>query len=147
MNSITYKVIFREKENIDASERSLTFANVISKSYFYLPPNFISSMKALSEQKNNIIYFQNISEVIIQGWERDPPFFSYFFLILLLTKKKEKMEGFLIGNIKKLKGDILIGVWPINRDLDDFNLKSVKKYFNDILTNYDDFRKIVLIHS
>jgi hypothetical protein len=147
MNSITYKVIFREKENIDASERSLTFANVISKNYFYLPPNFISSMKVLSEQKNNIIYFQNISEVIIQGWERDPPLFSYFLLILLLTKKKEKKEGFLIGNIKKLKGDILIGVWPINRTLDDFNLKSVKRTFNDILTNYDDFRKIVLIHS
>ena len=147
MNNVTYKVIFREKKIINASEQSLTFANVISKNYLYLPSNFISSIKTMSEQNINVIYFQNISEVIIQGWEKDPPLFNYYLVILLITKKEEKKEGFLIGNIKKLKGDILIGVWPIIKELEDFKSKSIQRYFNDILANYEDFSKIVLIHS
>ena len=147
MNNVTYKVIFREKKIINASEQSLTFANVISKNYLYLPSNFISSIKTMSEQNINVIYFQNISEVIIQGWEKDPPLFNYYLVILLISKKEEKKEGFLIGNIKKLKGDILIGVWPIIKELEDFKSKSIQRYFNDILANYEDFSKIVLIHS
>ena len=147
MNNVTYKVIFREKKIINASEQSLTFTNVISKNYLYLPSNFISSIKTMSEQNINVIYFQNISEVIIQGWEKDPPLFNYYLVILLISKKEEKKEGFLIGNIKKLKGDILIGVWPIIKELEDFKSKSIQRYFNDILANYEDFSKIVLIHS
>ena len=140
-------MIFREKENIDVSEHSLTFANVISKNYLYLPSNFISSIKTLSDQSDNIIYFQNISEVIVQGWEKEPLLFNHYLVILLISKKEEKKEGFLIGNMKKVKGDILIGVWPNNRELNDFNSKSIQRYFNDILANYEDFSKIVLIHS
>jgi hypothetical protein len=126
-NNITYKVIFREKQSFNASEQSLTFVNIISKNYLYIPSNFISTVKILSEQNNNVIYFQNIAEVIIQGWEYDPPLFNYYLVILLITKKEEKKEGFLIGNIKKLKGDILIGVWPFIREF--------------------DYSKIALIHS
>lgn len=146
-NNITYKVIFREKQSFNASEQSLTFVNIISKNYLYIPSNFISMVKTLSEQSNNVIYFQNIAEVIIQGWENDPPLFNYYLVILLITKKEEKKEGFLIGNIKKLKGDILIGAWPILREFDDFSSRSVQKYFNNILTNYNDYSKIALIHS
>lgn len=146
-NDITYKVIFREKQLLNASEQSLTFINIISKNYLYIPSNFISTVKTLSEQNNNIIYFQNIAEVIIQGWESGPPLFNYYLVILLITKKEEKKEAFLIGNVKKLKGDILIGLWPITRELDDFSSRSVQKYFNNILTNYNDYSKIALIHS
>ena len=147
MNNVTYKVIFREKEIINASEQSLTFANILSENYLFLPSNFISSIKTLSEQNNNVIYFQNISEIIVQGWENDPLLFNFYLVILLIPKKEGNKEGFLIANIKKLKGDILIGVWPINRELDDFNSKSIEKYFNKIITNYEDFSKIALIHS
>ena len=146
-NDVTYKVIFREKQPLNSSEQSLTFVNIISKNYIYIPTNFISSVKALSEQNNNVIYFQNIAEVIIQGWESSPPLFNYYLVILLITKKEEIKEGFLIGNMKKLKGDILIGVWPITREFNDFSSRSVQKYFDFILTNYNDYSKIALIHS
>ena len=147
MNNITYKVIFRDIEEIEIPEESLTFKNVISGNYIYIPSNFINSMKDLSEESEDIIYFQNISEVVIQSWDYNPPSFNYYIVLLLLSKKEEKKEGYLIGNIKKLKGDILMGIWPFNRDVEKINSKSIQKKFNNLINNYEEYRKVTIIHS
>ena len=147
MNNITYKVIFRDIEENESPEESLTFKNVITGTYIFIPSNFITSMRDLSEKSKDIIYFQNISEVIIQSWDRNPPSFNYYIVILLLSKRDENKEGYLIGNIKKLKGDILMGIWPFNRDVENINSKSIQNDFNDLLTNYEEYRKITIIHS
>ena len=147
MNNITYKVIFRDLEENEPSEESLTFKNVISSNYIFIPSNFITSMKDLSEKSKNVIYFQNISEVIIQSWGHNPPSFNYYIVLLLLSKREEKKEGYLIGNIKKLKGDVLMGIWPFNRDVEQINSKSIQNDFNNLLKNYEEYRKITIIHS
>ena len=147
MNNITYKVIFRDIEENETPEESLTFKNVISGNYIYIPSNFINSMKDLSEESEDIIYFQNISEVVIQSWDYNPPSFNYYIVLLLLSKKEEKKEGYLIGNIKKLKGDILMGIWPFNRDVEKINSKSIQKKFNNLINNYEEYRKVTIIHS
>ncbi|TFG22986.1 MAG: hypothetical protein EU532_13890 [Promethearchaeota archaeon] len=147
MNNITYKVIFRDLEESETSEESLTFKNVISTNYIFIPSNFITSMKDLSEKSENVIYFQNISEVIIQNWGHNPPSFNYYIVLLLLSKREEKKEGYLIGNIKKLKGDVLMGIWPFNRDVEKINSKSIQNDFNKLLNNYEEYRKITIIHS
>ena len=147
MNNITYKVIFRDMEENDSPEESLTFKNVISGNYIFIPSNFITSMRELSEKSEDVVYFQNISEVIIQSWDYNPPSFNYYIVLLLLSKKDKKKEGYLIGNIKKLKGDILMGIWPFNRDVENINSKLIQNDFNSLLTNYEEYSKITIIHS
>ena len=147
MNNITYKVIFRDIEENESPEESLTFKNVISGNYIFIPSNFFTSMRELSEKSEDVIYFQNISEVVIQSWDHNPPSFNYFIVLLLLSKKDEKKKGYLIGNIKKLKGDILMGIWPFNRNVEYINSKSIQNDFNNLLTNYQEYRKITIIHS
>lgn len=147
MNNITYKVIFRGSEEAEAPEQALIFKNVISNNLIYIPPDFITSIKALSEKSNDIIYFQNISEVVIQGWDHNPPNFNYYLVLLLLSRIGEEKEAFLIGNIKKIKGDILIGIWPFTKDVENINSKSIQYHFDSVITNFEDYRKISIIHS
>jgi len=147
MNNITYKVIFRDIEENETTEESLTFKNVISGNYIFIPSNFLISMKDLSEKSEDVIYFQNISEVIIQSWGHNPPSFNYYIVLLLLSKREGKKEGYLIGNIKKLKGDVLLGIWPFNRDIENINSKSIQNDFNNLLANYQEYGKITIIHS
>jgi hypothetical protein len=54
------------------------------------------------------------------------------------------MEGFLIGNAKKL-GDILIGVWPFKNDK-NITSEIIQKEFSK-LAEKNDIDKITLIYS
>ena len=115
MNPIFYKVIFRALNEHNASTFSLTFRNIIDLKPISIPSNYFSILKELSKKDKNIINFQNVQEVIKIGDSEQYYNFNYYIVLLFTNLENKKKEGFLIGNVKKL-GDILIGIWPFNKE-------------------------------
>ncbi|MFX1569785.1 MAG: hypothetical protein ACFFCV_15630 [Promethearchaeota archaeon] len=143
MDSIIYKVIFRaheqfEHKNLTLSFKSLEFKKPISIS------KFILELKNLSEIKQHIISFQNIEEVLIIGNPTIERTYNYYLVILYTHKSNKKKIGYLIGNVKNL-GDIIIGVWPFNRDLKDLSEEIVLESYNDMMQNPGNYTTICLI--
>ena len=72
----------------NSDDKSIVWINL--SNYIFIPSNFITSMKDLSEKSDEVIYFQNISEVVVQSWNRNPPSFNYYIVLLLLNKREDK---------------------------------------------------------
>jgi len=142
MDSIIYKVIFKAIEQIENKNLSLSFKYLSAKNPITIPAKFILELKSLSEKNDHVVYFQNIEEVIVVGNVKANFNFNYYLVVLFIINGEK--QGYLIGNIKNL-GDITIGIWPFNQQLSQMTPESIRKTYNNIINNPDNFSKICLI--
>ena len=146
MSSVNYKVIFNGSKDTENENLTLTFKKIDSSKIIGVSNAIISGLKNLSEKSKDIVVFQNIGEVIELGNVSSRNLYNYFYVLIYTHKSNAKKEGFLIGNLKK-KGDVIIGVWPFNKELDDPSPEDFLKAFNNIIKNPHDYSNISLILS
>ena len=144
MNSVIYKVVFRSYQQFENKNLTLSFKHIDSEKPISIPAKFILELKKISEKNNHIINFQNIEEVLIIGNPTIDHTYNYYIVILYTHKSNGKKIGFLIGNVKNL-GDIIIGVWPFNRDLKDLSEEIILESYNEMMQNPDNYNTICLI--
>jgi len=144
MDSIIYKVIFRAHEKFEHKNLTLSFRSLEFKKPISIPAKFTLELKKLSETNQHIISFQNIEEVLIIGNPTIDLTYNYYLVILYTHKSNKKKIGYLIGNVKNL-GDIIIGVWPFNRDLKDLSEGTILESYNDMMQNPGNYNTICLI--
>jgi hypothetical protein len=144
MNSIIYKVIFRALEQFESKNLTLSFRSLKLEKPISLPAKFFEDLEKKSEKDNHFINFQNIEEVLIIGNPILDYSYNYFLVILCTSKLDGKKTGYLIGNVKNL-GDIIIGVWPFNKQIKELTEDKVFDLFNEIIENPDKFSSICLI--
>lgn len=145
MSSINYKVIFKGELEESEKQFSLTFKHVDLNKPVHIPAQIILELKKLSKISQIVVFFQNIKEVVIIGKTAPLQNYNYYFVILFTNKSDGKKEGYLIGNVKKL-GDILIGIWPFNKDLlEESSATKITEKMNDLIKNPHEFNEICLI--
>ncbi len=144
MDSIIYKVIFRAHEQLEHKNISLSFKSLEFKKPISIPAKFTLELKKLSETNQHIITFQNIEEVLIIGNPIVDHTYNYYLVILYTHKLNGKKIGYLIGNVRNL-GDIIIGIWPFNRDLKDLSEDILLETYNDMMQNPSNYNTICLI--
>ncbi|MFX0076157.1 MAG: hypothetical protein ACFE96_11990 [Candidatus Hermodarchaeota archaeon] len=145
MSTIFYKVIFKGIKGESSESYSLTFKNIIREKPIHIPSQFFSSLKSLSQKQTNVINFQNISEVVKIGDSSDKYDFNYYIVVLFTSLADGEKEGFLVGNLKKL-GDILIGIWPFNKESNSLSSGLIFDKLNQ-LTAGIKFKDICVIYS
>lgn len=145
MSTIFYKVIFKGIKGDSSESYSLTFKNIIQEKPIHVPSQFFSTLKLLSQKQTNVINFQNIREVVKIGASRTNYDFNYYIVVLFTSLADGEKEGFLVGNLKKL-GDILIGIWPFNKENSSITSESILKKLN-LLTDGIKFKDISVIYS
>ncbi|KKM92149.1 hypothetical protein LCGC14_1221290 [marine sediment metagenome] len=144
MDFVIFKVIFSAFEQFQNKNLSLSFKNLVFKKPIKLPAKFISELKNLSETNNDIIYFQNIEEVILIGNLKSNYSYNHYYVILYTLKSSGEKKGYLIGNVKKF-GDILIGVWPFNKQLAYKSIENIIENYDDIIKKTHQYTKICVI--
>ena len=142
MSVPTYKVIFKGIKEIDENKLNLVFKGVRSDKRIYIPSQLILNLKENSKNVQNVISYQNISEVIKVGKDSTRLSYNYYFIILY-TSIGGKKKGFLIGNEKK-SGDILIGTWPFN---EEFPTEKISDIISNLVKNLENYKEICLISS
>jgi len=146
MNSINFKIIFKGSKDVENENLTLTFKKVNSTKNVSVPAAVISEIKNLSEKSENIIVFQNIEEVIEIGSDSSRELYNYYYILIYTYKSAVKKEGFLIGNRKK-KGDVIIGVWPFNKQVEEFSAEEIHETFNNLIKKPHEYSNISLILS
>ena len=131
MSLTVYKVIFKGNNETKEKNLTLTFKSVIY------------GLKKLSEINKNIVIIKNIDEITQFG--KDISLISYNYYFILLFQLKNKKTGFLIGNTKKM-GDILIGIWPFNREQTQISKEKVYETLDTIINKAHEYSKICLIN-
>ncbi|MFX1389698.1 MAG: hypothetical protein ACFE9Z_06510 [Promethearchaeota archaeon] len=144
MSSIIYKVIFKAIEQFENKNLTLSFRRLKLDRPIQIPRNCISKLKNISEQNNQIINFQNIEEVLVIGNPGNEYSYNYFLVLLYTEKNSGPRTGYLIGNTKSL-GDIIIGIWPFNLQINDLTLEKVLEDFSDVTDNPEKYSSICLI--
>ena len=144
MDSNIYKVIFKGLQNAESKKLTLSFKDIISDTPLKIPSQFILELKRLSEITQNIIYIQNIEQVLIIGNKKPIYSFNYYFLILYTYKKDGKREGFLVGNVKNW-GDIVIGLWPFNEKQIQAGSEQILDECHNLINNPQEYQNICLI--
>lgn len=148
MSSVIFKVVLKGNEQEERSPTDLfilTFKSIESSKIIKIPSHYISTLKSMSEDNKNIVSFQNIEEVIIIG-DLSKEYTINYYLVLLFTKESEsKRKGLLIANIKKL-GDVLVGIWPFNEDINYLNEDYVNQKFKDLIENKENYKDLVIIN-
>jgi hypothetical protein len=143
MSLTIYKVTFKGNNETKEKNLTLTFKSVISADPIKIPSGFILKLKKLSETNKNVVIFKNINDVIKFGQDSSLVSFNYYYI--LLFQLKNEMTGFLIGNVKKI-GDILLGIWPFNKQQNQLSTEKIRKRFNEFINNTYEYRKICLIN-
>ncbi len=138
---MVYKVIFKGSNKIEKEKLSLTFKEISFNSTLKIPNNYLKELKKKKNQQ--IITFQNIDAVLKFGSDSSIPNFNYYHVVLFLHKKRR--YGFLIGNLIQ-KGDIIIGVWPFNRELTQDSLKNLINTYEDLIDNPQNYQEICIIN-
>ena len=146
MSLVNFKVIFNGSKDIEDENLTLTFKKIDSTKNLYISNAIISELKNLSEKNKNVVVFQNIDEVIEIGNVSSRKLYNYFYVLIYTHKSVALKEGFLIGNLKK-KGDIIIGVWPFNKDITGFTPENFLKSINNLIKNPHEYSNISLILS
>ena len=146
MSSVNFKVIFNGRKDIEKENLTLTFKKIDSTKDISISNSIVSELKNLSEKSKNIVVFQNIDEVIEIGNVSSRKLYNYFYVLIYIHKLEAKKEGFLIGNLKK-KGDVIIGVWPFNKELLESSPEDLIKTINDLIKNPHEYSNISLILS
>ena len=91
MDSIIYKVIFKAIQQFENKNLTLIFRNLT-----FEKPLTILNLTDLSDKSENIIFFQNIEEVITLG-NINPSFdYNYYKVILFIQKSNGEKKGYLI---------------------------------------------------
>ena len=144
MNSINFKVIFKGSKDAENENLTLTFKKINSPTIMNVPVTVISELKILSEKSQNIVIFQNIEEVIEIGNDSSRELYNYYYVLIYTSKSDSKKEGFLIGNVKK-KGDIIIGVWPFNKQIVELSPEEILELFNNLIKKPHEYSNISLI--
>lgn len=148
MNSVIFKVLLKgteQDETKSVDSMSLSFKSVLTEDIVKIPSHYISSLKSMSENFDNIINFQNLEEVITIGELTREYSINYYIVILYSMKSEQKRTGFLIANIKKI-GDVLIGIWPFTEQIDYIDEDYINKKFNDFINNHGDYKNVVIIN-
>ena len=141
---MNYKVIFKGSEETEGNELTLTFKSGDFDKPIKIPANIFLELKKLSETSNNILDFKNIEEVIEIGQLNSGSSYNYHLVILFTSKSSQIKEGYLIRNVKKL-GDILIGVYPFNKNISDLTPELFSEKINNLITNPHEYSNICLI--
>ncbi|MFX1411257.1 MAG: hypothetical protein ACFFA6_12985 [Promethearchaeota archaeon] len=139
-----YKVIFKGFQEYENKRLILSFRDINSDKPINVPTQFILKLKKLSENSQNIIYFQNIKEVIIIGNKKPNFSYNYYFILLYTVKLDGLKVGYLIGNVKKM-GDIVVGVWPLNIETNELSTEKILENFHDLINNPHEYTNICLI--
>ena len=148
MSSVIFKVVLKGNEQEESTKPdplTLTFQSVISPNIIKIPSHYISSLKSMSEHNQNIVNFQNIEEVIIIGDLSKDYNINYYLVILFSMKSENKRKGLLIANIKKV-GDVLIGIWPFNEEIESLNEDYINQKFNEFINHQDKYKNLVIIN-
>ena len=143
MSLTVYKVIFKGNNETKEKNLTLTFKSVIYEEPIKIPAKFILGLKKLSEINKNIVFFKNIDE--ITQFDQDISLISYNYYYILLFQLKNEKTGFLIGNTKEM-GDILIGIWPFNREQTQISTEKIYEKLDNIINKADEYSKICLIN-
>ena len=139
-----YKVIFKGFQEYENKRLILSFRDINSDKPINVPTQFILKLKKLSENSQNIIYFQNIKEVIIIGNKKPNFSYNYYFILLYTVKLDGLKVGYLVGNVKKM-GDIVVGVWPLNIETNELSTEKILENFHDLINNPHEYTNICLI--
>lgn len=139
-----YKVIFKGSEETEGNELALTFKSGDFDKPIKIPPDFFLKLKKLSETSTSTIDFKNIEEVIEIGQSHSSSSYNYHLVLLFTNKSSQVKEGYLIGNVKRL-GDILIGVYPFNKNISDLTPELISEKINNLITNPHEYSNICLI--
>ncbi|MFW9949637.1 MAG: hypothetical protein ACFFKA_05875 [Candidatus Thorarchaeota archaeon] len=132
MNTIFYKVIFKALEEHEDNTFSLTFRSIIDSKPICIPSHYFSTLKELSKKDKNVINFQNIQEVIKIGENGSNYIFNYYIVLLFTQFENREKQGFLIGNAKNY-GDILIGIWPFNKEFLNYSSNTILEIFDNLI--------------
>ena len=138
MSAPIFKVIFKGTKN-DEDKLNLIFKGMISNKILF-PATIILQLKEISQENQNVISFQNISDVLKVEKDTSLPPYNYYYVILYIHKDGTK-KGFLIANEKK-SGDILIGTWPFNLE---FSKEEIVETINDLIKNIENYKEICII--
>lgn len=145
MNFSNYKVIFKgnlKETGID--KLVLTFTNILTEESLQIPDNFIFDLKRLSENRANVITFQNIEEVIQIGNTTPFSVHNNYTVIIYTLKSGGKKEGLLVGSSKK-RGDIIIGIWPFNDLPTNILNEALSNKLISLIKNEQEYSNICLI--
>lgn len=143
MSLTVYKVIFKGNNGTKEKNLTLIFKSVIYEEPIKIPAKFILGLKKLSEINKNIVFFKNIDEITQFG--QDISLISYNYYYVLLFQLKNEKTGFLIGNTKKI-GDILIGIWPFNREQTQISTEKIYEKLDNLINKAHEYSKICLIN-
>ncbi|MBY9007570.1 MAG: hypothetical protein KGD63_12520 [Candidatus Lokiarchaeota archaeon] len=138
---MVYKVIFKGSNKIEKEKLSLTFKEVDLDSILRISEEYINKLKKIRDKE--IINFQNIETVIRFGPNGSPSNYNYYNVILF--SYNENRQGMLIGNLKN-KGDVLIGIWPFDKELNKEALEYLNQIFNDLIITPNKFQEICIIN-
>ena len=141
MSTPIYKVIFKGIKEIVEGKLNLIFKGINSNKKIMIPAHLILELKNISKVSQNVISYQNISEVIRVGKESSILSYNYYFVILFTSMDGNK-KGLLIGNEKK-SGDMLIGTWPFN---EQFSTEKVSDIISNLVENFNKYKEICLIN-
>jgi len=139
-----YKVIFKGVQGSENKKLTLSFKDITSDKPIKVTTQFILELKKLSELSQNILYFQNIEEVVVIGSKKSRYSYNYYFIVLYTLKSDGAKVGYLIGNVKKL-GDIVVGVWPFNLQTTDLSSEKVLKNYRNLINKPHEYANICLI--
>lgn len=148
MSSVIFKVILKgneQKESLSTDLFTLTFKSTISSNIIRIPSHYISILKSMSEENENIVNFQNIEEVIIIGDLSKDYSINYYLVLLFSMESENKRNGFLIANIKKV-GDALVGIYPFDEEIENLSEDYVNRKFNDLINNREKLKNLVIIN-
>ena len=143
MSLSVYKVIFKGNYETKEKSLSLTFKSVLYEDPIKIPAKYILGLKKLSEINKNIVIIKNIDAITQFG--KDISLISYNFYLILLFQLKNQKTGFLIGNTKKM-GNILIGIWPFNREQTQISKEKIYEKLDNIINKAHEYSKICLIN-
>jgi hypothetical protein len=145
-NNKYYKVVFKGVTELDQNNLALTFEAICLEEPIKVDPTSIIKVKELADKNENILFFQNIKEVIQLGKNFRFSNYNYFFVLLLTLKSNNSKKGILIGNVKSI-GDIIIGIWPIDFKLKkEFDIYGLPSELNLISDNLENYLNITLIN-
>jgi len=144
MGFTIYKVVFKALEQSESKNLNLSFRSISSENPISIPARIIFELKRLSEERSDVINFQNIEEVLTIGNTSSKDTYNYYLVILFTNKSSGIKKGYLIGNLKN-RGDILIGYWPFNKEDISSSPEIIYKEFSDIIKNPQDYKNLCLI--
>ena len=145
MQSINYKVLFKGESEEQGKNLSLTFKSISFNPPLNIKSQILLEIKRLSEKSQTIVSFQNIEEVVKIGRDPSNTVYNYYIILLFTLKATDKRSGLLLGNVKNL-GDLIIGIWPFNEEVQELTPETINSTLEDLVKNPNQYTNICLIN-